>query len=145
MLRFVYMQPVEVLQQNHSSGSAVLLMVLMGVTYSFGCLLGGTILVTCRPPITTSSECVIARRYFCQIATCACATSVMLFASVEEFTDRAMFAGIYGLLAGITQYAIDAFWRECRGAAVMTSCRPTPDYVTLAQVFPSLIGPPLVG
>jgi hypothetical protein len=71
----------------------------------------------------------------------------MLFAGAEGFADRILFAGIYGLLAGAFEYALDAFWRECR-ASVTTSragCSTVPDYIMLAQVFPTLVGPPIVG
>lgn len=123
-------------------------MVLMGVSYSFGCLLAGVILVSSnrRRPVT-SSECVIARRHFCQAASCACAIAVMLFAGAEGFSDRVLFAGIYGLLAGALEYALDAYWRECR-ALIMTSRASSPpllDYVTLAQILPTLIGTPTIG
>lgn len=142
-------QPGEALEYNISNSSAVLIMVLMGVAYSFGCLLAGAILVSFnRHRPMTSTECIIARRQFYQVTSCACAAALMLFAGAEGFADRALFAGIYGLLAGALQYSLDAFWRE-RRTSVMTShtgCEaPIPDYVVLAQIFPSLIGPPIVG
>jgi hypothetical protein len=144
----VAFQPGDALDYSVSDSSVVLLMVLMGVAYSFGCLLAGSVLVSSsrRRPVT-SSECVIARRHFCQAASCACAAALMLFAGAEGFADRTLFAGIYGLLAGALEYALDAFWRDCR-TSVMASRNgygAVPDYIVLAQVLPTLIGPPIVG
>lgn len=123
-------------------------MVLMGVAYTFGCLLAGAILASSnRRRSVTSLECIIGRRHFCQATTCACATALMLFAGAEGFIDRAMYGGIYGLFAGALEYALDAFWREC-GTIVTPSgsCNgPIPDYIKFAQVFPALIGTPVVG
>jgi hypothetical protein len=142
------MQPGEAVDGNISGNSAVLILVVMGATYSFGCLLSGAALVSSRRRHAMASpECVISRRHFCQVASSACAAAIMLLVGAEGYTDRTLFAGIYGLLSGAFEYSLDAYWRECKSTVAFTAQTGTfvADYVTLAQVLPTLIGPATVG
>lgn len=118
-------------------GSALTLQVYLGLAWTLGCILFGSLVVR------NSTECRIARQYLCQTATFMCALCILGLTLVNgNYQGYVMFVWVYGIFSGGYFYSLKMFTYEKVRARNFARAW---GFVQWSQGVPIALGVPLTG